>query len=233
MLLKSAELASLEQVPRVTSVLAPVMQASQGSSQPRSSDVSSTWQPILSEPATQASAGLSPPAAHMSTPQAPRAAERLGSFGKQSQRDSPGCAEAVERLSGRSRESPHAAPATVDRRGSRVRESSPKGCPRPVERMGIRGQGRQSSSPRSAAAAAAERQWELSLEERLYSEHRQRLYQGQAPEVKPGSAMLDDSDEVSPNSLHVWRGFERCLGSRTDSASTVSTNQRSSWGLQH
>ena len=94
------------------------------------------------------------------------------------------------------------------------------GSPRAVERMGVRGPGRQSGSPRSAAA---ERQWELSLEERLHSEHRRRLGQGQVPEVKPGSAMLDDSDEVS----------EGCRGLRRDSACARSMHHRSSWGLQY
>ena len=166
-LLKSAELASLEQAPRVSSVSAPAVQISQGSSQPDTNTGSSTWQPILSKPATQAVPGPSPPAAHMSTAQCPRAAERLGSWG---------------------------------------RESPPKASPRAVERMGVRGPGQKSGSPRSAAA---ERQWEVSLEERLYSEHRRRLHQGQVPEVKPGSAMLDDSDDVSPNGPGVPRRMDR------------------------
>ena len=230
-LLNSAELASLKQAHRTTPVSAPFVQVSQGSSQPQSTNSSSTWQPILSEPATQAVAAPSPPAAHVSMPQCAGAAERLGSWGQQSQRDSPGCGEAVERLSSRSRESPHAGPTAVDRQGSRGRESSPKGSSRAVDRMGSRGQGRQSGSPRSGAAAAAGRQWELSLEERLYSEHRRRLYQGQVPEVKPGSAMLDDSDEVSPTCLHVCRGLRGVL--RRDSASARNTRQRSSWGLRY
>ena len=214
MLLNSAELASLKQVYRTTPVSAPFVQVSQGSSRPESTNGSSTWQPILSEPATKAVAEPSPPTARMSRPQCAGAAEALGNSGQQSQRDSPSCEEAVERLSSRSRESPHAGPTAVDRQGSRGRESSPKGSSRAADRMGSRGQGRQSGSPRSGATAAAGRQWELSLEERLYSEHRRRLYQGQVPEVKPGSAMLDDSDEVSPNCLHVCRGAEGCLEER-------------------